>query len=276
MADLDGLQIFWQQEQKRSRKALELPVILKLFVAHLFYKAKLTSSTLQRKNATLKNFTFFLERLGHKISLDFKPPKVGQRLPILLEQKEVLFLLDEVSDKSLGEYPSREKLILELLYSTGVRCSELTDIKISDIDLEQKTIFISRGKGEKQRIVLFGKHAHEKIVQYQSTDRLRLLGKKSSDHLFINRSGDKISTRFVQKVLELYQSFLTSGKKISPHTMRHSFATHLLQAGACLRTVQELLGHESVLTTEIYTHISSKDLANFVENFHPLSKAKGV
>ena len=161
------------------------------------------------------------------------------------------------------------KAIFETFYATGIRCSELINITLGDIDFKHKTMRIS-GKGRKERIVLFGNKAKNKIEQYVKTERN---GSDSPETtLFLNYRGNKLTTRSVQRVFAMFRQFLKIDKPITPHKIRHSFATHLLNQGVDLRVVQELLGHKTLASTEKYTHVSLEDLARMCDSIHPINK----
>lgn len=195
-------------------------------------------------------------------------PKLDKKLPKVLNNIEVEDILN-IPDVStpLGQ---RDSLILELIYSTGIRVSELVNIKIKDIDFSDKKILIT-GKGNKERIVLFGKVLSNKLNIYLNDGRKKLL-KNNNEYLILNNQGNKITSRGVELIIDknLKKGGITY--KISPHTLRHTFATHMLNNGADLKTVQELLGHESLSTTQIYTHVSNERLRNVYLNTHPRGK----
>ena len=190
-------------------------------------------------------------------------PKIPQKLPKYLNYNELEEIL-EIPNQStfLG---LRNALILELLYSTGVRVSELVNIKLSDIDLLNKKIIIL-GKGNKERIVLFGNKAYELIVKY--------LNKRDTDceYLFVNNNKNTLTDRGVRYIIDNIVKKSALKFKISPHTLRHTFATHLLNNGADLKSVQDLLGHESIATTGIYTHVSIEHLRKTYLDNHPRAK----
>lgn len=191
-------------------------------------------------------------------------PKLTKHLPEYLTEEEVGKLLD-VEVKSPYDY--RNKTILELLYSSGIRISELVNIKTPNYDSEECLIRIM-GKGSKERIVPLGDYAVNIMNDYMNNYR-PLINKKHTDYLFINNRGDKISRQFIFKVIK--KEALKKGikKDISPHTLRHTFATHLLKNGADLRIIQELLGHENISTTQIYTHVTNNKLKSDYETYFP-------
>lgn len=191
-------------------------------------------------------------------------PKLTKHLPEYLTEEEVGKLLD-VEVKSPYDY--RNKTILELLYSSGIRISELVNIKTPNYDSEECLIRIM-GKGSKERIVPLGDYAVNIMNDYMNNYR-PLINKKHTDYVFINNRGDKISRQFIFKVIK--KEALKKGikKDISPHTLRHTFATHLLKNGADLRIIQELLGHENISTTQIYTHVTNNKLKSDYETYFP-------
>ena len=195
-------------------------------------------------------------------------PRVEKKLPTYLSLDEIEYLLDTLKD---SDYKTktiiRDKAIFELLYATGIRNSELINIKIQDIDFHNKTILIT-GKGDKQRVVLFGSKAKKQVEKYITEERVKFA--KEDDHLFINYNGTKLTSRTIQKICVMFSKMLPVSKTITPHKIRHSFATHLLNAGMNLRALQELLGHACLGTTEKYTHISTADLQKMYNTIHPI------
>ena len=199
-------------------------------------------------------------------------PKTGRKLPEFLSEEEIEGMLNCI-DKSSKE-GERNCAILETLYGCGLRVSELVGLKISDLHLEEEYILVT-GKGNKQRLVPIGEIAikHIKLWQdhYRSTLKIK---KEAEDTLFLNRNGGKLSRIMVFTIIKDLAAKAGIKKTISPHTLRHSFATHLVTGGADLRAVQEMLGHESITTTEIYTHLDRKYLRENIMNFHPRNKKK--
>ena len=162
----------------------------------------------------------------------------------------------------------KHRLLIELLYSSGLRISECIKIKVNDIDFDEGEIKVL-GKGSKERIVLFGSHARAALNNYIEAGRPQLLSNKKSYALFINRRGGRLTPRSVERIITFYAKKGGLGKKVTPHTLRHSFATHLLSGGADLRMVQELLGHVSLSTTQVYTHITKERLKEVYDSAHP-------
>lgn len=234
---------------------------------YLKYIKNLESTTVAHKITSIKSYFNYNIKRGivsvnpaDKVSR----PKLTKHLPEYLTEEEVGKLLD-VEVKSPYDY--RNKTILELLYSSGIRISELVNIKTPNYDSEECLIRIM-GKGSKERIVPLGDYAVNIMNDYMNNYR-PLINKKHTDYVFINNRGDKISRQFIFKVIK--KEALKKGikKDISPHTLRHTFATHLLKNGADLRIIQELLGHENISTTQIYTHVTNNKLKSDYETYFP-------
>ena len=196
-------------------------------------------------------------------------PKIGRKLPEVLTDDEINRLIDSV-DLAKPE-GLRNKAILETLYSCGLRVSELVNLRLSNLHFEQEFLKIA-GKGEKERLVPISKRAIEDIKKYMVGYRRKLKIDKSSENiLFLNRRGRKLSRVMIFTIIKNLAQKIKLEKSISPHTFRHSFASALVKGGADLRAVQEMLGHESILTTEIYTHLDKEFLKETVNKFHPRS-----
>jgi len=269
--DLKQLLSFWDQLRKKEPSMhTAFDAVLRRYVVSLFYK-KVKKSTLARKIACLRSLQNYLLKQGIKLSLQVTSPRLEKKLPITLTVDEIFYLLDEVDCADLpSKFPYRDKAIFELIYATGVRCAELVSIKMHDIDFEEKTIRIF-GKGRKERIVLFGTKAHVSLMRYIEEERGELAVKKESPFLFLNSAGSVISPRSVQRIFEMFRRLLKIDRQLTPHKLRHSFATHLLQQGVDLRVIQELLGHKTLNTTEIYTRVTSTELAKMCDEKHPLN-----
>ncbi|MBP8848949.1 MAG: site-specific tyrosine recombinase XerD [Breznakibacter sp.] len=196
-------------------------------------------------------------------------PRIGRKLPEVLSIDEVDALLAQIDlSKAEGQ---RNKALVETLYSCGLRVSEVIDIKISNLYFEQGYIKIE-GKGKKERLVPISKSAIEEITRYQlATRNLMSVYKGDDDILFLNRRGERLSRVMIFTIIKDLAMKAGITKNISPHTFRHSFASHLVEGGANLRAVQEMLGHESIITTEIYTHLDKEYLKNTINTFHPRS-----
>lgn len=234
---------------------------------YLKYIKNLESTTVAHKITSIKSYFNYNIKRGivsvnpaDKVSR----PKLTKHLPEYLTEEEVGKLLD-VEVKSPYDY--RNKTILELLYSSGIRISELVNIKTPNYDSEECLIRIM-GKGSKERIVPLGDYAVNIMNDYMNNYR-PLINKKHTDYVFINNRGDKISRQFIFKVIKKEALKKSIKKDISPHTLRHTFATHLLKNGADLRIIQELLGHENISTTQIYTHVTNNKLKSDYETYFP-------
>lgn len=224
-----------------------------------------TPITRARKLSTLRSFVKYLKAAGY---LDHDPtealeaPYRRKRLPKALSQLQAADLLDQDAQ---SRTPLRDRALLELMYAAGLRVSELVGINLTDLDMKEGMVLV-RGKGNKQRMAMFGSTAISAIQDYLHGER-RLPA--SGDALFTNASGVRITTRTVQNVVKRWCLQVGLPPETSPHTLRHSFATHLLDGGADLKSVQQLLGHESLATTQIYTHISVERLRETVRKAHP-------
>ena len=196
-------------------------------------------------------------------------PKIGRKLPDILSMEEIDTLIDAIDlEKSEGQ---RNKAMLETLYSCGLRVSELINLKITNLFFDQSFVKVE-GKGDKERLVPISSQAINEINKYLSDYRNLLNTSKDSENiLFLNRRGRKLSRVMIFTIIKNLADKIGLKKKISPHTFRHSFATHLINGGADLRAVQEMLGHESILTTEIYTHLDMEYLKSTINQFHPRS-----
>lgn len=216
---------------------------------------------------SLYKFLLIEKRISHDITKDIETPKIHKVLPKVLTEDEVDKLLDI---KILNHFDMRNKTMLELLYATGMRVSELINIKVFDIDFEQDIIRIT-GKGSKERIVPFGDYALDYLKKYYNEYRPLFLIKGESDYLFLNNHGTKMTRQGFFKNLKQIANDVGIKKEFSPHTLRHSFATHLLNHGADLRSIQELLGHSDISTTQIYTNVSFNKIKENYNEFHPHS-----
>jgi len=235
---------------------------------------KYKNSTIALNLSSLRSFYNYLVELDLIDSNPFKRisnPKIEKRLPSFLNQIEIEDLLEYYElDSPLN---IRNRLMLEVLYATGLRVSELVAIKINDINFSERSIKVL-GKGSKERIVFFGEYASDILEFYLKNARNKLLNKKQSSYLFLNNRGEKITTRSVEIIIKKAIDYLAIKSHVTPHTIRHTFATHLLNNGADIKSVQELLGHESLSTTQIYTHITSERLRSVYLKSHPHSKVK--
>ncbi|MCL6103222.1 MAG: site-specific tyrosine recombinase XerD [Bacteroidetes bacterium] len=228
--------------------------------------------TQARTISGIKSFYKFLlieEVVENDPTTLLESPKIGRKLPDVLTDREINLLIDSIDlNKPEG---LRNKAILETLYSCGLRVSELVNLRLSNLHFEQEFIKIA-GKGEKERLVPISKRAIDDIRKYIVNYRRKLkIDKLSENILFLNRRGRKLSRVMIFTIIKNLAEKIKLEKSISPHTFRHSFASALVKGGADLRAVQEMLGHESILTTEIYTHLDKEFLKETVNKFHPRS-----
>ena len=222
-------------------------------------EAERAPSTIARRISTLYNFFQFLAREGYVESPGDRVdrPRQAKRLPGVLSPQEVEALLDAPDPSKPSE--ARDKAMLEVMYASGLRVSELCALKLKDVSFASKTIMVSRGKGAKSRVVPVSPFALEWLSHYVEGARKRNPGKKSP-YVFLNRDGEPVSRQYFFLSVKRYaaRAGIRNAESISPHTLRHCFATHLLESGAELRAVQEMLGHAHLSTTQIYTHVSSR------------------
>ena len=268
--DLDAFYNFLKSENINSFKSVNYNVLRNYLIS--LYEKNYSKKTISRNISTLRTFFKYLvseEIISTNPSTLISNPKLDKRLPNYVTYEELQKLFDSIDNSTvLGK---RDLLILELLYSTGIRVSELVNLKLSDINHGEIRV---RGKGNKERIVLYGKVCSKRLIDYAKNSRSELCKKIDNQYLILNKNGNKMSTRGVELILE--NIVRKSGLKIhvTPHTIRHTFATHMLNEGADLKSVQELLGHENLSTTQVYTHISNERLRNVYLNTHPRSKIK--
>lgn len=230
-------------------------------------------SSVNRHLSSIRSFYDYLMKEGATKSSPFKlvkGPKRAKKLPNYLQYDEFVDLVNTCDETSLG---IRNRMILELLFATGLRVSEAVDIKLKDINFKAREINVV-GKGKKARIVYFNKVCQEVMSKYVINARQDLLKGKTSEYLLINHIGNKLTRRGVADILEKLIMKSSIKHKISPHTLRHTFATLLLNEGMDIREVQELLGHERLSTTSIYTHVSNEELRRVYLNNHPRAHKK--
>ncbi len=238
------------------------------------YVAFLAESGISKRSqarviSSIKSFYDFLERenrIGRSPCDALDAPKIQRYLPVVLSVEEVDAIINSV-DLSKPE-GHRNKAILEMLYSCGLRVSELTSLKISDLYFSDGFIKVV-GKGSKQRLIPVGEYAVKAVTLYLEQRRKLPVARGAEDYLFLNRRGRPLTRQMVFKIVGDAAALAHISKTISPHTFRHSFATHLVENGADLRVVQQMLGHESILTTEIYTHIDSAKWQESILKYHP-------
>ncbi len=263
--DLNKLFLFFRKEKIFWLKAKEDDLVK--FI-HQQSRADLSSRSIARLISTVKAFYRFLVLDGvlmQSPATDLTAPKLWLDLPKFLTEEEVKRLLDQPDEKTIRGL--RDKAMLELLYATGLRVSELMALTLKDLNLEQGYV-ISRGKGGKERIVPFGASAREVLNRYLQNSRPKLM-KKENLSLFLSTRGESFTRQGFWKTLKKLGCQAGLENKISPHVLRHSFATHLLERGADLRSVQLMLGHSQITTTQIYTHVSRRQLRKVYQKYHP-------
>ncbi|KPK72095.1 MAG: hypothetical protein AMJ79_16025 [Phycisphaerae bacterium SM23_30] len=243
--------------------------VIRAFLAHLSQE-NYSKATTARKLATLRSFYKFLVRRGRietsPVSA-IRTPKQEKRLPLFLEPEQVTVLLNCPPRNTL--LGARDRAILETLYGSGLRVSELVALNLADVDFLGEVLHI-RGKGKKERLAPIGTPALQSIQRYLSfRDSDPRKDTFDQQALFINKHGQRLSTRSVRRKLDKYLLQAGLDPRISPHTLRHSFATHMLNNGADLRVVQELLGHQSLSTTQVYTHLTTQKMKETYDEAHP-------
>ena len=248
---------------------------IKNFLIHLSQES-FDPSSIERKLSTLRSFFNFLQKklkIKSNPALSLKGPKRKRRLPLILSQDQMKNILEPhlYQEKVAG---LRDRAIIELLYNTGIRLSEISSLRREDVDFKTGEIRVL-GKGNKERIVPLGENASKTLVEYlDSKDKVSSLKNKETDFLFLNKYGERLSRRGIARIVKKYGAEVTEDQKTRPHILRHSFATHLLDEGANLLAVKEMLGHESLSTTQIYTHVSMDRLKKVYKKAHPRSGYK--
>lgn len=232
-------------------------------------KKKNSSRTLARSLAAIRQFYNFISDKVEDVdnpTIKIESPQIEKTLPDFLTEKEITVLFSSISESD--PYELRDKAMFELLYSCGLRISEATELHLADIDFDSKNIRII-GKGNKERLMPFGETADALLRKYLEESRPAIVGTRDSDFLFISKKGSKLNRKSVWRLLKNYVSRTKIKKNITPHTLRHSFATHMIEHGADLRSVQELLGHMDISTTQVYTHLACKKLQEIHKKHHP-------
>jgi integrase/recombinase XerC len=242
--------------------------LLRSYVAWL-HEQGYAKTTMARRIAAVRSFCRFLCRHG---LLETSPadglrgPRQDKKLPHFLNEKDIVRLLETpATDSPLGW---RDRAILETLYSAGLRVAELTGLNVDDVDLDSGLATV-RGKGKRERLALLGPQALSALKQWLERRDAVLAQTRSQRAVFLNRRGTRLTTRSVGRLLEKYLALAGLDPRTSPHTLRHSFATHLLDRGADIRSVQELLGHRSLATTQVYTHVTTQRLRDSYQKAHP-------
>lgn len=268
LSDLQKLDRFLDKEQK------ELESIVKQDIQNFLKeetRKKLSNRTRARVIASLRQFYNYLSDkniIGLNPMENIEAPKIEKTLPDYLSRDEIRQLFSVFDVNNALEL--RDKTMFELLYSCGLRISEACNLKLEDIDLSSMLIRVT-GKGERERLVPYGEVAQELLDKYVNDYRSQIVYGSNLEFLFISKKGGALSRKSAWRLLKKYMERAGIEKNITPHTLRHSFATHLLQNNADLRSVQELLGHIDISTTQIYTHLAAKDIVEAHKKFHPRS-----
>lgn len=232
-------------------------------------KKQYARRTIARRISALRSFYKYLVRenvLEYSPLVKIHSPKLDKKLPAFLDEIEISELLELPDSKPLG---IRDRAVLEMLYATGCRVSELVGLTLERVDIGNRFVMLL-GKGNKERLVPIGHTCCAALQQYYLTRELLMIKyQQAHDFIFVNNRGGALTDRSVRRILEKYINMLALHKHVSPHTIRHTFATHLLEHGADLRSVQELLGHANLSTTQIYTHITSERIAAIYKQNHP-------
>jgi len=265
----EDLELFFSQINKPDLKDIDINDV-RGFVAEEI-NAGHKKTTAGRRLAAVRSFLKFLYREGYIKSNPAKlvpTPKLPKILPKFLSVDDVFSLVEK--PEGIGFLPARDRAILELLYSSGLRVSELSGLNVEDINTREGLIKV-KGKGKKERIVPAGRKALEAIKTYFVE---RVLLKKKDGAFFLNKNGSRLTDRSIRRIVIKYAKAIGVNSRIGPHTLRHTFASHLLQGGADLRVIQELLGHSSLSTTQKYTHLDITHLMDTYDKAHPLAKEK--
>ncbi len=268
VSDLTRLLNFLEEKKIKDYSEVDHSVILQFL--QLLKSDGLTGTSASRYLSSLRGFFSYLyanKYIEKDPTEKISPAKVVRKLPEVLSFNEIEKILEQPdTNQKLG---LRDKSILELFYSSGLRVSELIELKISDLFLDDEVIRVL-GKGSKQRIVPIGSSAVNWLKEYMVKSRPHLEQRiKSKNYIYLNSRGTKLSRMGVWKIVERYANQAGINKEVHPHTFRHSFATHLLEGGADLRAVQEMLGHSDISTTQIYTHIDREYVKQVHRDFHP-------
>jgi len=266
MSDLLQLSKWLKKQNKDLNNCTESD--LNSFLASKIDQGNSTTSV----NRALSSIKGFYNWLVYNNYLSVNPsellesPKIGRKLPVHISEEDVEKILNAL--KLSINKGVRDKTILELLYATGLRISELTNLKLNQIDLTRGIVRVM-GKGNKERIIPIGETALTWLNNFINNYRQDFILNKNNNYIFLNRKGDQLSRKFCWSLITSYSKKVLPSKKISPHSLRHAFATHLLNNGADLRSVQMLLGHLNLSTTQIYTHVAKERLINFHSKHHP-------
>ncbi|WP_017548910.1 site-specific tyrosine recombinase XerD [Salinicoccus carnicancri] len=264
--DLKRYQAFLENRGVQDYSAVDTELII-LFLKLLKEEGK-SAKTITRMQSTLRNYHQFLlneDVVKSNPAIRLHTVKEDKKLPVYLTVEEMETLLRTPDDSTAG---TRDRAMMELLYASGLRVSEVIDMKTTDLNIDMGFIRV-RGKGSKERIVPMTDHVGRLLTSYMANERLILLKNDDVDALFITNRGKGFTRQGLWKTIKKYEMLSGIGKNITPHTFRHSFATHLIENGADLRAVQEMLGHSDISTTQIYTQISAVKIREMYTQYHP-------
>jgi integrase/recombinase XerD len=263
--------IEFAEARQRAITSASIDSILSLFFVHM-HDLGLSPRSMARKSSAIKGFYRFLLRENH-INIDptalLERPRIGRPLPKVLSQQEVEKILQQPDLAT--PFGLRDRAMLEILYATGIRESELIDLKLGNLNAAAEFLSVT-GKGGRERIVPIGQYAIAAVNEYLKNGRNKLLKDISERTMFLNPYGKPMSRMGVWKIIRKYALMAGINRDVSPHVFRHSCATHMLEGGAGIIAVQEMLGHVDVSTTQIYTHLTGKDLKNIHRKAHPRGK----
>ena len=254
----------------------DLAAFLSELAAGAGERPPVAAATLARKAACLRSFYRHLRReemIEHDPTAELRGPRKTQRLPRVLSREEVASLLSE--PKGTEPLPLRDRALLEVMYACGLRASEAIGLQASDVDLDEGMLR-ARGKGSKERVIPVGRQAVAALRTYEQRGRPALVGYKVQTQLFVNHRGGGLTRQGLYKIVQGHARGAGLDQKMSPHTLRHSFATHLLAGGCDLRSLQEMLGHADLATTQVYTHLSAERLKDVYFRAHPRARSPGA
>ena len=265
----------WKERKLSGKDWREIkPDDLREFLSYRRYSGRVGPTTLRLETSILRGLGSHLHRMGRtptNITVGLRSPKLSRKLPPSLTADQVRRIIETPSVKTpLG---LRDRALLELLYAAGLRAAEILTLRIEQLDLESGSARVI-GKGNKERLVLLGKAAEEAIRRYLDSARPNLVRSKSGGEVFLGNHGRRLTTSHLWGIVKKAAKAAGLDTRVYPHLLRHSFATHLLSGGADLRVIQELLGHASIGTTEIYTHVDEDRLAATFDRFHPRAQKR--
>lgn len=266
----------WLEEQDKAKPQRWVEVDKNTIVSYILHlkEREYTSSTVARKVAAIKSFFHYLLAKGvikDDPTATLDSPKVRKRLPQALSPDEVNRLLAEPAKRTTPK-ALRDRALLELLYATGIRVTELVSLNVSDVNLASGSVRIIRGKGKEERIIPAHDRAIAALRDYLEKGRLPLMKDREEQSLFLNHRGQRLTRQGLWLIIKRYVQEAGIKGQVTPHTLRHSFATHLLNGGADLRHVQKLLGHANISTTQVYTQVSGDRLRKIYDEAHPRAK----